>query len=156
MSVELRPWQNVDVELVQEAALDPFVARMAGIRRPCGRRAALHWIARRDSVVIVESASGAGVGEIGLSVDDRAHHGEFYYWVLPRYRGRGLATAAGALVCRRALQVMRVLSAYVSERNQGSVRVLEKLGFQRGGRCRRYAGYPGPRDTYTYFRFSPV
>lgn len=152
--MELRPWESYDLALVLEAAQDDYVAKMAGIRRRCGERAARRWMAERDSLVVVERATGQGVGEIGLLVDAEGYSGELYYWLLTGARGRGLATAAARLLCRRALEELRVISAYASDRNPASRRVLEKAGFHRGRRCNRYAGFAGPRDTYTYFLFA--
>lgn len=45
-----------------------------------------------------------------------------------------------------------MVTAFVSERNLASRRVLEKLGFVRAGQSTLWAGYPGPRDTCSYFR----
>ena len=63
----------------------------------------------------------------------------------------GVGWPSGGRLCY-VKAVGLVLTAYVSERNVASVRILEKLGFQRGGLIRQYAGYPGASDTYTYFR----
>lgn len=93
---------------------------------------------------------GEPLGEVGLELDAFGYSALLHYWVVPRARGQGLAERAARMVCDRAVGL--ILTAYVSERNLASLRVLEKLGFQRGGRIRQFAGYPGPRDTYTYFR----
>lgn len=147
----LRPWRLSDADLILEACADPYVRRMLGLRAGCGRRAAENWIGRAAATSLVLELDGEPVGEVGLEPDAFEYSALLYYWVLPRMRGRGLAERGAALICRRVSAGL-VLTAYVSERNLASLRVLAKLGFQRGGLIRHYAGYPGPRDTYTYFR----
>lgn len=149
-AVRLRPWRISDLELIQEACLDPSVRRMLGLRPGCGRRAVENWIARVGSTSLVMELDGQLVGEVGLEPDASGRSALLSYWVLARFRGRGLAQQGAGLMCERGAGL--VLTAYVSERNLASVRVLEKLGFQRGGLIRQYAGYSGPRDTYIYFR----
>lgn len=150
MNFALRPWCLEDVPLLQEACSDPALRRMIGLRQGCGRRAAENWIGRVDSSSLVMVLNGEPVGEVGLEPDAFGHSALLHYWVLPRLQGNGLAERAARMVCDQAVGL--IVTAYVSERNLASVRVLEKLGFQRGGRIRQFAGYPGPRDTYTYFR----
>jgi ribosomal-protein-alanine N-acetyltransferase len=60
---------------------------------------------------------------------------EIGYEIAPQWRGRGLATAAGDARGREAIaeaSVAAVIAHTLPERN-GSVRVLEKLGFERDG-----------------------
>lgn len=146
--LRLRKWRLSDVELVREASLDPYVASMLGLRRGCGARAARNWIGRASGLVI--ELDGQGLGEVGLQPDAVGYSAGLWYWVLARARGQGIATRAAQLVCQRAGSM--VLTAYVSERNLASLRVLQSLGFERGARTSQYAGYPGARDTYSYFR----
>ena len=146
----LRRWRLSDAGLILEACADPYVRRMLGLRPGCGRRAAENWIRRAAVTSLVMELDGEAVGEVGLEPDAFEYSALLFYWVLPRLRGQGVAERAAALICGKAAGL--VLTAYVSERNRASVRTLEKLGFQRGGLIRQYAGYPGPRDTYTYFR----
>lgn len=146
----LRDWRLSDAAMILEASLDPYVRRMLGLRAGCGRRAAENWVRRAEATSLVMELDGEAVGEVGLEPDAFGYSALLSYWVLPRLRGRGLAERGAALLCEKAVGL--VLTAYVSERNVASVRILEKLGFQRGGLIRQYAGYPGASDTYTYFR----
>lgn len=127
----LRPWEASDVGLVQEASLDPEVARMMAIRTGCGPRGASSWLARRvaaeESLVIVAEDA---VGEVGAVLDSQGYSGVLYYWVVARARRRGLATEAVEQFC--SLVELPVLTAYVSERNLASCRVLERCGFLAG------------------------
>jgi RimJ/RimL family protein N-acetyltransferase len=151
--VKLRPWTLADFALVQEASLDSYIQRMIGLRPACGRRAAENWIGRTDSTSLVIQVGEEAVGEVGLQPDAFDYSAQLHYWVLGRMRGQGLAERAARLVCAQAGRLL--LTAYVSERNRASLRILEKLGFQRGARVGHYAGYPGVRDTYSYFRLPP-
>ncbi|MBS2038336.1 GNAT family N-acetyltransferase [bacterium] len=148
----IRRWRSSDVELARGASLDRSIAGMMDMRSGMGRRAAQNWIARSSGLVI--EWGGQAVGEVGLQPDASETSAALWYWVLPPYRGQGLAYRASALVCARARGL--ILTAFVSERNFASVRILQKLGFQRGERTSQYAGYSGPRDTYTYFRPVPI
>ncbi|MBX3172593.1 MAG: GNAT family N-acetyltransferase [Candidatus Eremiobacteraeota bacterium] len=150
LSLKLRPWSPDDAGLIQEACAEPYLRRMLGLRSGAGRRAAENWIRRADETSLVIEQDGEALGEVGLQPDAFAYSALLHYWVLPRVRGQGLAERAARLLCDQAAGL--ILTAYVSERNRASLRVLEKLGFQRGGSIRQYAGFPGPRDTYTYFR----
>ncbi len=53
------------------------------------------------------------------------------YWVGKEYWGRGVATAALSEFLEH--ETTRPLYAYVAVQNLGSIRVLEKCGFQRAG-----------------------
>lgn len=131
MAVSLRRWKLEDALLVQEASLDAYVAGMIRVTPGCGRTAAQNWIRRAmesHSRVIVEG--GEALGEVGITPDAFGYSGVLHYWVLARARGRGLAQRAAALACQGAGKLL--LTAIVSERNAASVKVLEKLGFQRG------------------------
>ena len=136
--------------LVQEASRDPYVRRMLGLRSGCGKRAAENWILRSDGNSWVIDLDGQAVGEVGLTPDPYGYSAQLYYWVVTSRRGQGLAERAARLACEQAGGLY--LTAYVSARNLASVRVLERLGFRRGRRVADYAGYPGARDTDSYFR----
>ncbi len=146
----LRAWSSEDVALVREASRDSYVRRMLGLRSGCGERAAGNWIRRTDACSQVIEVDGQGVGEVDLTPDAYGYSAQLSYWVLARFRGRGLAERAARLACGQADGMY--LTAYVSARNLASIRVLERLGFQRGRRVADYAGYPGVRDTDSYFR----
>ena len=62
-------------------------------------------------------------------------HAELGYWIGPRERGRGYATAAAEQLVIRAFRRMTLalVFAHCSETNQASARVLAKLGFHRVG-----------------------
>jgi len=109
----------------------------AQVRVACYRRRAGRWLAvsRRTGLPVgwVELATlGAGPGA-GLQIG---------YAIAPRDCRRGYATEAAARILEYALADLRAdcVSAVVRAENAGSLRVLEKLGFQRVGRRRDDAG----------------
>lgn len=149
--MHLRAWAAEDVPLVQEASYDAYIANMIRIHRHCTPQDARHWISRRRSPrVIVETATQQALGEVGLDSDRTGLWGQLFFWILPQARSRGLVTEAAELLLQRSGKL--VVTAFVSDRNLASRRVLEKLGFVRAGESTLWAGYPGPRDTYSYFR----
>jgi len=162
-TVSLLPWDaQVDVGLVQTASRERFIADMVGLPWRCNELAAAYWIERRlarregCSLVIFDKDHGGRVGEVALSGQADGVSANLYYWVLGGYRGRGLATEACRLLCNWALTQppLAAVTAFVSQRNAASIRVLEKLGFLRGGRVADYAGYSDRLDTYGYYLFS--
>ena len=154
--VHLREWFSQDISLLQEASRDGYVSNMIGIHSHCTPQDARNWIERRrrsgKTRVIVESSTQQPVGEVGLDTDRSGSWGQLFYWVLARARGRGLVTQAAELLLRQSNSL--IVTAFVSDRNLGSRRVLEKLGFVRAAPSDLWAGYPGPRDTYSYFRLA--
>jgi [ribosomal protein S5]-alanine N-acetyltransferase len=147
MDLELRPWQADDRDAVVEAARDPYVAEIEKIGDPD------EWIAHKrenGGLAIVVDGMVAG------GVDVAARHprvGELGYFVLERFRGRGVAGRAASLVVRRALTeegYVRV-QATVEPWNIASQRVLERAGLRREGRLRSFVVY-GDRvgDAYLY------
>ena len=108
-----------------------------------------HWAAFGHGVfAVIERASGALIGETGLS-DYRRKLGpdfdpvpEMTWSVLPHAQGRGYAAeaAAEALVWAGKQGVDRTV-CLIHERNEASLTVAEKLGY-RPLRTVRYRGYP--------------
>jgi RimJ/RimL family protein N-acetyltransferase len=147
MELELRAWEAVDRAVVEEAALDPYVAEIEHIGDPA------EWLEckRRNGGLAIVAA-----GEVAGGVDLAGRHprvGELGYFVLERLRGRGIASAAATLAVRRALvdeDYVRV-QATVEPWNIASQRVLERAGLRREGLLRSFIVY-GDRvgDAYLY------
>jgi RimJ/RimL family protein N-acetyltransferase len=147
MDLELRPWEPVDRDAVAEAARDAYVAEIERIADPD------EWIERKREqgglAIVVD-------GEVAGGVDVAGRHprvGELGYFVLQRFRGRGVASGAASLVVRRALteeEYVRV-QATVEPWNVASQRVLERAGLRREGHLRSFVVY-GDRvaDAYLY------
>jgi [ribosomal protein S5]-alanine N-acetyltransferase len=81
-----------------------------------------------------DAETGAYLGGAGLWRWDKAHfRAEIGYEISSRFWGRGLMTEALAPILAYGFERMQIHSveAKVHPDNKGSIRVLEKLGFQR-------------------------
>ena len=134
VEVELREVEDGDLETLYEHQLDEQAANMAGFPSR-GRDAFIaHWERIRadpECITLSIVADGALAGNLGCfpDVGKRA----VGYWIGKEFWGKGIATAAGhALIdhLRADARFVR-LEAPVFEWNPASMRVLEKLGFER-------------------------
>jgi RimJ/RimL family protein N-acetyltransferase len=93
--------------------------------------------------------TGAAVGMCGLLKRDILPDVDVGYAYLPEFWGQGLAfEAAGAVLRHGARQFgLRRVIGVVSDGNQGSIRVLEKLGLRFE---RMYPMYPGEPEVRLY------
>lgn len=83
---------------------------------------------------IIRDRQGNAVGDIGLRVSDHnSQEADVGYSITSAAQGRGIASEALEALCSYAFQQggIDALNAWVLAENQGSVRVLEKCGFQR-------------------------
>ena len=127
--VLLRPVEPGDLDAIFAQQADEVASRMAGM--PVRDRAAFdaHWArVLSDPAVLVRSVveKGEVVGHaVTFELEGKRHAG---YWIARERWGRGLATRA----LRELLELdpTRPLFAVVSEANAGSIRVLEKCGFE--------------------------
>ena len=73
-----------------------------------------------------------------FQVNDVTGHGEIGYWIVDEDRGKGYATETVDLLAEWAFRDRQLhrLQARVFEGNEASMRVLEKVGFEREGRLR--------------------
>jgi ribosomal-protein-alanine N-acetyltransferase len=127
---------------------DPEVTRFLPTRGPVPReamarrmeRVAEHWKARGIGVWSLRAkADGAFVGHAGLVIAEPPDV-ELIYALARAAWGRGLATEVAARLVAHAFEALRVerLTALVFPENPASVRVLEKVGFARRDRVRRF------------------
>lgn len=100
------------------------------------------WLAQRKS-------DGVAVGMAGLVKRDFLEHVDVGYAFLPAGRGQGYATEASAGVMRYAASRygLAALAAIVSPQNTASIRVLERLGFERLGQVQ----FPDDGDICEHF-----
>lgn len=144
----LRAIRDDDAERIREGSADTESQRWLGqLPAPYSLEDARAYVEARREL----AATGEGVTwAIADPDDDRLlgtvlwfHHTprvscEVGYWVHPEARGRGLATAAVALVtghCFESLGVQRV-TALVAADNHGSRRVLERAGLRQYAEAR--------------------
>ena len=82
--------------------------------------------------------NGMVVGGVGFRKIE-GHKAEIGYWLGEKYWGQGIMTTAVKLVTKYAFQELRLkrVHAHVFPFNKGSVRVLEKAGYQYEGRLRK-------------------
>ena len=95
------------------------------------------------------------IGGIGLTLrgGDLQHSAELGYWLGKAFWGRGIATAAARAVTGYAFRDLGLLriDALVLTENMPSIRVLEKVGFQREGLLRQVELKQGvPLDHFLY------
>jgi len=93
--------------------------------------------------------TGAAVGMCGLLKRDILPDVDVGYAYLPEFWGRGLAYEAASAVLRHGVRKfgLRRVIGVVSDGNQGSIRVLEKLGLRYE---RMFPMYPGEPEVRLY------
>ena len=130
MSVGLRLVRDEDIEIFYEHQNEPEGAAMAMF--PSRDRDVFfsHWAktrARPDARIMTITYGDRVAGNIGSWEEEG--HVYLGYWIGKDYWGRGIATAAlNAYVTEHELR--RPLRAHVAATNIGSIRVLEKCGFE--------------------------
>jgi RimJ/RimL family protein N-acetyltransferase len=143
--LDLRPYQDDDVDFLAELQADPEVTRYLyygpltreesaeALARKLGHR-----VLRGDgdllSLVAVLRATGERVGEATLIYRSVEHAGgEVGYLVHPAHRRRGYATEMTAEMLRVAFEDLRLhrVVGRLDGRNTASATVLEKLGMRR-------------------------
>lgn len=166
--ITLRPLAAHDAAAIHElhglpdvvaTSVPPVAPDRAEIEARCARSAS-RWLAgERADLVIVDQASGAVAGDIGLYYQEpQTGQAMIGYSVLPAWRGRGYATRAARLVARWAFASVGIarLIAGTMPTNVGSQRVLERAGFRREGlQLRRLPGADGGRVDDVLFAVLP-
>lgn len=143
--VQLRDLRDADLDVLFAQQQDHEANHMAAfVNRDPSDRAAFdaHWAKiRADETVTIQAIDCDG--ELAGSVLSFEMLGdlEVSYWLGREFWGRGVATAA--LAAFLAYQTRRPLHARVAVDNHGSVRVLEKCGFQVVGKETGFAKYRG-------------
>lgn len=87
-----------------------------------------------ENALIIRDSSGEALGDIGLQISTQnPQEADVGYSIAPCAQGKGYASEALTALRDYAFSQTAVtaLNAWVLAENQGSVRVLEKLGFKR-------------------------
>jgi RimJ/RimL family protein N-acetyltransferase len=130
--VALREVESGDLEVFFEHQADPEATAMAAF--PSRDRATFlkHWqgirgkkTGLRRTIIVADAVAGYVV------CFEQAGRRLIGYWIGREFWGRGIATRALAQFLD--LVPERPLEALVAKRNRGSIRVLEKCGFERIG-----------------------
>ncbi len=140
--VVLRPVADSDLPIFFEHQLDPIAARMAAFDSREWPAFVEHWkkiradVDTRQCTVLVDERVVGNVGAWGPKAERMVG-----YWIGREFWGRGVASRALAKFVE--LETTRPLIALVAEHNLGSIRVLEKCGFERvarrtGAPCREF------------------
>jgi RimJ/RimL family protein N-acetyltransferase len=148
-AVLLRRWDEGDIGCVEEASADPRIPEGTTVPATFTPAEGLAWIERQWgradngeglSLAIADAGSGEALGLVVLLFRRQPGTVEIGYWLIPRARGRRLASRAVALVARWALTDAGVerVEALVEPDNIASRRVLERAGFQKEGHLRSY------------------
>ena len=147
--LKVRTWRKSDLDALLRHANNPKIA--ANLRDqfpyPYTRRDAIDFLNyARDMDIPTSFAveySGEAIGGIGIRVgsDITRLSAEMGYWLSEAYWGRGLMTRAMQAASDWAFDYYKVvrLFATVFPQNVGSMRVLEKAGFEREAVLRRSA-----------------
>ncbi|MFB6073061.1 MAG: GNAT family N-acetyltransferase [Halobacterium sp.] len=142
--VTLRTVEHEDSEFVQRGHNHPDVAVALGLSQPENEAEAESHVAQYEDdplnlslLVCVEDEEPTPVGKVTLQ---DLHHTrpEISYWVLPEYQGNGYGTEGAELLVDYAFESheIRGLQAQAFAPNEGSVGVLENLGFTHEGTLR--------------------
>jgi RimJ/RimL family protein N-acetyltransferase len=132
LDVRLRAVRDDDLEIFFEHQDDPEANRMANFDARDRDAFMAHWAKiLRDEVSILRTIEFEG--HVAGNVVSWEHDGErdVGYWVGREYWGKGVATAALSAFLDELRR--RPLHAHVAAHNVGSIRVLEKCGFERTG-----------------------
>jgi RimJ/RimL family protein N-acetyltransferase len=148
--VRLRAVEDDDLDVLFDQQADPEATAMAAFPARDRTRFDAHWARiRLDDTVVLRTilADGVVAGYIGSWHDDGRRL--IGYWIGRQYWGRGVATQALTLLARQVST--RPLYAHVAAHNVGSIRVLQKCGFERDRVLEAQA--PEPDDGIQEFIF---
>lgn len=154
--VTLRPMASGDLAAVERAAADPDIVRWFGDWDEPPAQTLDSWMqAWRDgtaAALAVCDADGSFAGHllVELRNSGRAH---LEYWLLPEWRGRGLATRALLVAARFAFAELGLarLELWTEPENAASQRLAERAGFRREGVLRGYSEIGGRRVDAVFF-----
>lgn len=130
--VRLREVEEADLPTLFEHQDDPEANGMARFDARSREDFDRHWqkiLKDRSNIVRAIEVDGVLVGYIGSWVQDGER--DVGYWIGRDHWGHGYATAALAALTRELED--RPILAHVAVGNVGSIRVLEKCGFERVG-----------------------
>jgi len=144
-----------DANAVVEATADGSVAQFTFMGAGLSFTEAEEWINRSNEgwqegisrFAITDGVTDATVGQVGLEICAAQRSGEVFYWLSPRARGFGYATAAVVLVAEWAFGEVELerLTLLIHPENVASERVAVRCGFTREGLLRSYKTFKDGR-----------
>ena len=151
LSVQIRPIAGTDADALRLCASDARVAATSGIPHPYPNDGAIRWIERtlrrnidgtEKTFAILENGAFAGVVML-REIDVHDASAVLEYFVAYPLWNRGIATEAARHALRIGFESLERVRARTLGHNRASARVLEKLGFARGGTERTEPGEGG-------------
>ncbi|WP_135819732.1 GNAT family N-acetyltransferase [Halostella litorea] len=155
-TVTLRPIERDDMEFVQRAMNDPAVWRPSLSIKPMNDELAAEFfeevLTTEGDVHCLVCHDDEPVGHVSLSESRygptetaRARSAELAYWIVPEHQGLGYGSDAAGRMVEYAFtdRNLRRVSAYPGSFNEGSIALLESLGFEHEGTQREAAWYRG-------------
>lgn len=129
------------VAAIQRYASDPAIGALSNVPTPYPADGAEQWLAwaegERDAGTGIHFAvtlDGQCIGSCGLTgIDGKVRRCQFGYWIAKPFWGKGYATEAGPQALQYGFDELPVdtVEACCLLRNPASLRVLEKLGFNK-------------------------
>src|SRR5262245_3965194 len=116
-SIAIRPWLETDLDCIEQASLDPVIPRGTTVPARYTRDGGLAFIQRQwsravDGVgvsqAIVDAHSDAALGLVVVRYRPQQRVAGLGYWIVPKRRGRGAATAAVRLITPWSFDALRV------------------------------------------------
>jgi [ribosomal protein S5]-alanine N-acetyltransferase len=162
--IVLRRWLGTDIGCVEEASLDHRIPEGTTVPATFTAAEGIAWIERQWgradrgeglSLATADAGSGEALGAVVLMLRPQPRSAEIGYWLIPRARGRRLASRAVALLARWGLTEAGLarIEALVEPGNTPSQHVLERVGFQREGHLRSYLAFGERRADALIYSF---
>ncbi|EMA55422.1 MULTISPECIES: GNAT family N-acetyltransferase [Halococcus] len=157
--VTLRTRERGDAEFRRDHVNDPRLRTVLGTEAPQNltyEEAAFEQTSTDDDALrLIVCADGERAGHISLWITDRTvGEAEVGLWLTPEQQGKGYGTdATRSLISHgfEQLNLHRITAEGVLETNDGSIRILDSLGFAREGEHTDGAFADGEYlDTYDY------
>jgi RimJ/RimL family protein N-acetyltransferase len=151
LEVHLRQVEDPDIDVFFDHQADPLAAEMAAFPSRDKDRFAAHWAKiRADDANVLRTIVADGVVTGNICSWHQGGQRLLGYWIGREQWGRGIATRALTRFLTEA-EPARPMYAHVAAHNAGSIRVLEKAGFQRDREAE--AQEPPPDDGIVEFVF---
>ncbi|MEU6236296.1 GNAT family protein [Kitasatospora sp. NPDC047058] len=156
----LRAWRMTDLDLVREAAADPYIPLVTTVPAQYDEQAGRAFVERQWAkaergaypFAVVRRADERPVGFLGLWPKEDGR-GSLGYWTVASARGQGVAGQALRAAADWALGELGLarLELYIEPWNTGSLRTAEVAGFRQEGLLRAWQTVGDERrDMYVY------
>ncbi|GAC1508201.1 MAG: hypothetical protein NVS2B12_23500 [Ktedonobacteraceae bacterium] len=166
-TVLLRRWTEQDIPALEQASHDPYIPATTSVPSPYTYAEGVKWLERQQQHIlenigfpfcIADTQTDEPKGFIGLWFPHLSQgRANFGYWILPKARQRGMASAALRLLSSWTFEHLPVarLELWVECWNVASQRVAERAGFLREGILHSYIEVEKTRrDVIMYARIA--